>query len=578
MDNIVYLIFRRMRFPLLFLVIAYSTAMLGMVLIPGRDPDGNIWHMDFFHAFYFVSYMATTIGFGEIPYEFSPAQRLWTIFFIYVTVIVWLYSIGTVLSLVQDPGFRQAVTERRFFRAVQRIRRPFYLICGYGDTGSALLRSLTDRFQRAVVIDIDQQRINLLCLENHNEYIPSLVADASLPMHLQEGGVENRYCAGVVALTNENDVNLRVAITSKLLNPSLKVICRADSHDIEANMASFGTDYIVDPFDSFADHLAIAIHSPCLHLLYVWLTGHHRAALNEPIYPPKGRWVICGFGRFGKAVYRRLIYEGLDVTIIEARPEKTGIPESSYVVGRGTEAVTLREADIASAVAIVAGTDDDSNNLSIIMTARQLNPNLFVVARQNLNYNQKLFEAIHADILMQPSTIIANKVRSLLAIPLLYTFMRKARHQRLDWVCALISRIAAIVNERVPEVWQFQVSQDESYALFNRLTEENPVRVKHLLREPRNRDDGLPAMVLLLVRDTTEYLLPDPEMELHVDDQLLLCGTESSINRMQWTLHNHQALTYVVSGHAMPQTYAWKQLRRWLGRLRKSARGLRGWR
>ena len=77
MRNIVFLILRRMRQPLLTLLVVYAISVLGLTLIPGRDGDGNLWHMSIFHAFYFVSYMATTIGFGEIPHTFSDAQRLW---------------------------------------------------------------------------------------------------------------------------------------------------------------------------------------------------------------------------------------------------------------------------------------------------------------------------------------------------------------------------------------------------------------------------------------------------------------------------------------------------------------------
>ena len=104
MDNIVFLIFRRMRPPLITLSLVYAISILGLTLIPGQDNDGNVWHMDFFHAFYFVSFMSTTIGFGEIPYAFTDAQRMWVIFTIYATVISWIYAIGTLLSLIQGPA------------------------------------------------------------------------------------------------------------------------------------------------------------------------------------------------------------------------------------------------------------------------------------------------------------------------------------------------------------------------------------------------------------------------------------------------------------------------------------------
>jgi len=47
---------------------------------------------ELFDAFYVMSYTATTIGFGEIPYPFSYAQRLWMTFSIYMTVIAGLHA------------------------------------------------------------------------------------------------------------------------------------------------------------------------------------------------------------------------------------------------------------------------------------------------------------------------------------------------------------------------------------------------------------------------------------------------------------------------------------------------------
>jgi voltage-gated potassium channel len=114
MDNIVYLIMRRMRVPLLVLIGAYAVSMAGMVLIPAQDAAGNPVPLSFFHAFYFVSYMSTTIGFGELPNEFTDAQRIWVSFCVFATVAVWLYAIGTLIALLQDTTFQRAITERRF--------------------------------------------------------------------------------------------------------------------------------------------------------------------------------------------------------------------------------------------------------------------------------------------------------------------------------------------------------------------------------------------------------------------------------------------------------------------------------
>ncbi len=561
MDNIIFLIFRRMRAPLLALILVYSVAILGMVLIPGRDADGNVWHMDFFHAFYFVSFMASTIGFGEIPHAFTAAQRLWVSFSIFFTVVVWLYSIGTVLALLKDETFQRALTERRFARKIRHLREPFYLVCGYGQTGEALVRSLTERNQHAVVIDILDERVNILQLENLREYVPGLCGDARLPAHLVEAGLNHPLCEGVVALTNSNEANLKIAITAKLLHPDIEVICRADSHDIEANMASFGTDHIIDPFDTFALHLATAIQAPCLSLLQDWLSLGHSNQLKDPVYPPnKGLWVICGYGRFGKAVYGKLLREGLEVVVVEANPDTTGIPSTAFVLGRGTEAETLSQANIERAVGLVAGTDNDANNLSIIMTARELNPDLFVILRQNRKDNDSVIEAVGADMVMLPSQIIANKIRVLLGAPLQHQFVKLVLHQEDEWACELISRMSALVNHHAPEVWEVAFTEQDSHAVCAHVQRGKSLTLAQLMTDPRDRERSLPCIPLMLLRHNERTLLPDPGISVQKDDHLLFCGSHQGRDRMEWTLQNENALSYILTGEARPEGWIWRQL------------------
>lgn len=563
MQSIFFLIFRRMRTPLLALILTYSLAVLGLVLIPGQDDAGNVYHMGFFHAFYFVSFMSTTIGFGEIPYAFTDAQRLWVAFSIFFTVVVWVYSIGTLITLFQDHAFQQALTERRFEKRTKAIRERFYLICGYGETGSALVQSLTDRDRRAVVIDIKEERINLLQLENHRQYVPALCADARIPQFLIEAGLKHDLCAGVVALTDSNVTNLKIAIISKLLHPNLKVICRADSHDVEANMLSFGTDNIIDPFDTFALHLATALHSPSINLLQEWLTKGTKELLNEPLFPPKkGLWLVCGYGRFGKAIYEQLVHEGLDVVVIEAEPENTGLPDCRYVVGRGTESITLQQADIDHAVGLVAGTNSDSNNLSIIMTAREMNPSLFIILRQNRLENDPVIEAIHADMVMHPSTIIADRIRVLLSTPMLFEFNSLIAYESDEWACILVSRISALVNERAPEVWEVGFSRESTHAICDAVTKGMTITLAHLLTDPRDRERRLKAIPLLLIRQNQRVLLPGEELKIRENDTILFVGDEYANDRMQWTLQNEHALSYVLTGEARPQGWIWRWMRR----------------
>src|SRR5690606_10015195 len=85
--------------------------------------------------------------------------------------------------------------------------------------------------------------------------------------------------------------------------------------------------------------------------------------------------------------------------------------------GAGTEAQPLLQAGIRDAVGIVAGTDDDITNLSIAVTARELNGDLFMIVRQNLQSSSPLFDAFHADVTMVSSSIIANECLAIVKTP-----------------------------------------------------------------------------------------------------------------------------------------------------------------
>jgi voltage-gated potassium channel len=124
-SSTIFLVMRRMRAPLITLIVIFSVSVVGLTLVPGIGPDGQPDRISLFEAFYFMSYTATTIGFGELPWPFTPAQRLWVTFSIYLSVVGWAYAIGSLLTLLQDRSFRQALALRRFTRKVARLREPF---------------------------------------------------------------------------------------------------------------------------------------------------------------------------------------------------------------------------------------------------------------------------------------------------------------------------------------------------------------------------------------------------------------------------------------------------------------------
>ncbi|MFD0516629.1 NAD-binding protein [Paractinoplanes durhamensis] len=315
----IFLILRRMRVPLIFLIVIFSVSVLGLTLIPGQRGTG----MSFFDAFYFMSYTATTIGYGELPEPFSGGQRLWVMATIYLTVVGWAYTIGSLLALIQDRTFRQALALRRFSRTVNRLREPFLLLAGYGQTGQILGRALDSLGRRMVVLDLSAERVDALDIDSYHADVPGLVGDATDPHTLDLAGLEHPRCEGVLALTDSDEVNLVVAMTAALIRPDIPVVVRTLSPAIEHRMRSFGSPTVVNPFDRFGDHVRLALHAPASYQLMSWLVGGPGAELPAPGRPPAaGRWVVCGYGRFGRKFVEDLRADGLEVTIIDAAEQE----------------------------------------------------------------------------------------------------------------------------------------------------------------------------------------------------------------------------------------------------------------
>jgi voltage-gated potassium channel len=315
----IFLVLRRMRTPLIVLIVIFAVSVLGLKLIPGQDAQGNPSRLGFFDAFYVMSYTASTIGFGEIPHPFTYAQRMWVTVAIYLTVIGWAYAIGSLLALLQDRAFRQAVALQQFRRKVSRLREPFLLIAGYGRTGELLGHAFDALGRRIVVIDSSDDRIDDLELDSYRADVPGLVGDARDPGHLGIAGLGHPSCEAVLALTDDDEANLAVTMTAALLRPDLPVVARTTSPAIARQMGAFGAPSVINPFDVFGDHLRLALHAPASYQLLGWLQGGPGAELPARGEPPRaGRWVVCGAGRFVRELARDLGAEGLDVAVVKA--------------------------------------------------------------------------------------------------------------------------------------------------------------------------------------------------------------------------------------------------------------------
>jgi Trk K+ transport system NAD-binding subunit len=205
--------------------------------------------------------------------------------------------------------------------------------------------------------------------------------------------------------------------------------------------------------------------------------------------------------------------EGLQVTVIDPSGSPTGsdgTPDDgvTVVVGDASEPGVLTRAAIEDAVAFVAGTDNDTTNLSLLAAARRLNPELFLAARQNARVNAPLFRAMQVDALLVPAEVVAHEVYAQLSTPLLWRFIKEMPAKGDDWAAHVVTLLEQNCGRELQSLWKLRLTDSEAPALSGWLAS-GEAKVSDLLRSPDDRDQQLPAVCLLVVRDDEAVLLPD---------------------------------------------------------------------
>lgn len=564
LDRVSFIVLRHMRTPIIVLVCVYAVCIFGMVMVPGLpDENGQTTYLSFFHAYYFMAYTATTTGFGELPGEFSNQQRMWAIFCLYVSVVTWLYAVGKIIGLIKNPHLQSAISETSFARAVAKKRNNFYIVCGFGDSGSLLIRGLDDAGLSTVVIDANDERIKALQLRDYRRKVLGLCADATDPRFLIDAGIDNDKCIGMLILSNDENTNLKVAVSARVLRPNIKIICRSTSAENESEILAIGGDiHVVDPFRVFASYLGLVIYNPTIQAINEWVSGSPGATLNYNICPLKGgKWILCGHGRMGRIIYKKLTEKGIDITVVEPNIENIEDIAEHAVLGKAN-LENLEKAGIKDCVGLIAGTNNDTFNLSMVHQANRMNPTLFSMVRQNKHTNEILFKRADVDYIMQPSLVIARMVLFMLTAPLLksfFSYLRLVYENDPSRLADITNRLATEVGGESPMVKTYRFTQKQAPAVYQKMFEEMEVRLGDICRDPAIQTDFLKIVPLVHKRGNKINVLPANDLVLMAEDEVLFCMRLSQKAYFEANISNPHTLDYLLTGvdHAKGSFFRW---------------------
>ena len=544
---IIWIIIRRLRLPILVIIITFSIAILGMVLIPGMDDHGRVYHLTIFDAFYFVSYMASTIGFGESPYSFTYPQKLWVSISIYTSVIGWFYGIGAIVSLMQDKILALEIGRARFVRSINNFKDPFILIFGYNMTTKKLIEKLNQEDRRIVVVDKDQNKIEALALENYNPYVPGLIADALDAKMLEISGVKSPKCQSVIVAFDDDNKNSTIAMKCRYLNTNISFYVRSSYPKNSSYLQSLGFQHIEDPFSVITKRFELALRAPHAWLLDSWIYGKSlKYRIDKSI--PDGDIIIYGYGRMGKALEERLKNTDRRYVFIDSQKIFQDISDANEIHGNEIIEQELLNAGLKKASIIIATSRDDMVNLSVIAIARRYNPDIYTIARENDLKDLEMFHSIKVDRYYVLEDIIADKIYINIAFPLASIFLEHVYRKDDIWGKKLLDRIFSKIGDK-PKLYEVEIGKKETLALFNVLKKKKRIELGILKRSRENFKKSNALLFLMIKRGKKDIILPNDNFEVKIGDKLLVACTEESRVDFTYILENFYELFYVMHGY-----------------------------
>jgi voltage-gated potassium channel len=151
-----------------------------------------------------------------------------------------------------------------------------------------------------------------------------------------------------------------------------------------------------------------------------------RKRMEKKIHEMEGHYIICGYGRVGHEVAKSFASRGISYVVIDSKPETaielngSGI---SYIVGDASSDDTLEAAGVKKAKGLVASSDSDVTNVFVTLSARVLNPKLYIVARASYIESEKKLKKAGADRVISPYFIAGQRIASMALKPVTVEFI-----------------------------------------------------------------------------------------------------------------------------------------------------------
>jgi voltage-gated potassium channel len=154
-----------------------------------------------------------------------------------------------------------------------------------------------------------------------------------------------------------------------------------------------------------------------------------RRKLEHQIKRLKDHYIVCGYGRIGRVLSQHLLRGKRDVVVIEENRDRIPVMDEDgipYIVGEATEEDNLLKAGVERASVLATALATDADNVFLALSARQINPEIYIVARASQEAAKKTLYAAGANVVVSPYDIGARRMAHSILRPTVIRFLELA--------------------------------------------------------------------------------------------------------------------------------------------------------
>ncbi|MFP4374359.1 MAG: potassium channel family protein [Spirochaetaceae bacterium] len=231
-----------------------------------------------------------------------------------------------------------------------------------------------------------------------------------------------------------------------------------------------------------------------------------RRGMDRQIRRLRNHYIVCGYGRMGRHVCDELEAEGADYVVVEK--DATILEQLIgggvlYIEGDATSDEALLRAGIEQAKGLITVVSSDAENVYTTLSAKTLNPKVFVVSRALQDETEPKLRKAGADRVIKPYLHVGQRMAQLLLRPGIVEFMDTVAHE-------------AGKDIKMEEI----VISDESL-LVGRSLLDSPIR------------NELNIIVIVIHRQDGELIYnPSSTVELRAGDHMIAVGDKDNLRRL----------------------------------------------